>query len=1194
MDRERSCLLCCQTCVGNGVGNEHDKSNPFGLDNLLSAGTISVDVQDSHLHCAHIHASDTWHPIPTRQLSVYAEDDVFCKISFLTEHQFLRATCCLGTNQRVLYIRIYLVPTDLPIVRASLRHRSEAVLKEGHRHLQSLLPSIVQDQRSWNADELPPISQPQTYFLPRDIDNRTMAEIYSDLPSLVSSRFDVGQEIRGLRSDLYEYQRQSVAVMIEKELSKQPVQDPLYIPISSIDGERFYFQPPTLTVSRECPTVARCKGGILCEELGTGKTVMILGLILATVDQLSQPEESLLDYRPVMSPLAYRTFPADEYQNARKRAGVHKSLASDATRVPSLVELLLHRIRTWGDTVDIRSHEEQLEASNLSQLLQANTPFYHHYPVKSPMYALGPSRTRDRISEYPRVMHLTTATLVVVPINLLGQWDREILKHCQSTLRYLVVRNTTQIPSARVLASDYDLILMTDSRFRRESVKNKVAQLHKLKPCTCTPFPGSRVPNCRCPSDPAVSPLLQIRWKRLVIDEGHTSGNMAATLNYFVRQLSIERKWIVTGTPTSNILGLSLGRKQDDDIENDIGVDSSYSLPIPATMDCSASDTSSISDGGTENLARVWGTYDYVNLRKLGTMISDFLAVPQFHSDLKLFGSYVSAPLCDRRGPRVGAVKVLSQVMEMVMVRHRIEDVEEEVVLPPMRHAPIYMDLDAYAAKSYNAMQASIAINAIDSQREDQDYIFHPRNAKNLQNAMDNLSQGMFWSASDILFNVDQIRHEAPQFLARAIAAEVPDHDMALLEQALAHAEAAAKDPLWRAMQLHEDVPFRVTGMEAAVFEAWTRGKLKDRSRTHDLMHANRLCDLRALIRSRPLMNLDRLVEEGKSLDMSERARCVKKSTQLHDVTNAAQMKKMVSEVEDELEVIKEKDKVYQAEEVPEVDIDDFVRRKLRHHIAPSQSHLLSSSPLSGTCVGPSLSTKLNFILSEVLQHSEKEKFLIFSNSPLTLAHIAEALSLVEIKYLRYTTDVSLPLREQCVMTFESSDTFRVFLMELKLGARGLNLISASRVIFCEPVWHPDVEAQAIKRAHRIGQTKPITVKTLVIRHTAEEAMVSRRHLLKGSGKVPRMTTDVGMRHFMENPRFLGVPTEPEHSSSSIQISLLTHTEPRAQNFTSTHTSENSATSSAPPNLSVIDTKNQSDDKADRPLKRPRTIRFAD
>lgn len=48
----------------------------------------------------------------------------------------------------------------------------------------------------------------------------------------------------------------------------------------------------------------------------------------------------------------------------------------------------------------------------------------------------------------------------------------------------------------------------------------------------------------------------------------------------------------------------------------------------------------------------------------------------------------------------------------------RIEDVENDVLLPPMRHDIIYMDLGSYALKSYNAMQASLAINAIDSERE--------------------------------------------------------------------------------------------------------------------------------------------------------------------------------------------------------------------------------------------------------------------------------------------------------------------------------------------------------------------------------------------------------------------------------------------------------------------------------------------
>jgi hypothetical protein len=176
MDRAESCPLCCETCIGNGVDNEHGHSvqDPFALDNLLSAGTITVDVHDGHLPCVHRHASDSWHPVSSRQLSAYAEDDVFCIISFLTEHQFLRATCRLGTSRRALYIRIYLVPNDLPNVQGRLRHRSKAIFKDGSRYLQSLLPMIVQDPYSWSAEsvdanELPSINRPRKYLVPRAI-----------------------------------------------------------------------------------------------------------------------------------------------------------------------------------------------------------------------------------------------------------------------------------------------------------------------------------------------------------------------------------------------------------------------------------------------------------------------------------------------------------------------------------------------------------------------------------------------------------------------------------------------------------------------------------------------------------------------------------------------------------------------------------------------------------------------------------------------------------------------------------------------------------------------------------------------------------------------------------------------------------------------------------------------------------------
>ena len=63
---------------------------------------------------------------------------------------------------------------------------------------------------------------------------------------------------------------------------------------------------------------------------------------------------------------------------------------------------------------------------------------------------------------------------------------------------------------------------------------------------------------------------------------------------------------------------------------------------------------------------------------------------------------------------------------------------------------------------------------------------------------------------------------------------------------------------------------------------------------------------------------------------------------------------------------------------------------------------------------------------------------MIFSRSPLTLVHIAEALELANIKSLILDARKKVAEREQMITTFETSSTFRVFLMELKHGARGL------------------------------------------------------------------------------------------------------------------------------------------------------------
>jgi hypothetical protein len=77
-----------------------------------------------------------------------------------------------------------------------------------------------------------------------------------------------GSAIPGLKSTLHQYQRRSVAAMLQRELDPGTVPDPLYIPILGIDGREFYLEPATMEILRERPSVSQTRGGILCEEMG--------------------------------------------------------------------------------------------------------------------------------------------------------------------------------------------------------------------------------------------------------------------------------------------------------------------------------------------------------------------------------------------------------------------------------------------------------------------------------------------------------------------------------------------------------------------------------------------------------------------------------------------------------------------------------------------------------------------------------------------------------------------------------------------------------------------------------------------------------------------------------------------------------------------------------------------------------------
>ncbi|HYQ04357.1 MAG TPA: SNF2-related protein [Polyangiaceae bacterium] len=134
-------------------------------------------------------------------------------------------------------------------------------------------------------------------------------------------------------------------------------------------------------------------------------------------------------------------------------------------------------------------------------------------------------------------------------------------------------------------------------------------------------------------------------------------------------------------------------------------------------------------------------------------------------------------------------------------------------------------------------------------------------------------------------------------------------------------------------------------------------------------------------------------------------------------------------------------------------------------------------------------SSKLELLLEQLRGVLEEgHKALVFSQFTSLLAILRERLQEegIAFEYL----DGKTKDREACVSRFQNDPELPVFLVSLKAGGVGLNLTAADYVFILDPWWNPAVEAQAIDRAHRIGQTRPVIAYRLLARNTVEERVL--------------------------------------------------------------------------------------------------------
>ena len=133
----------------------------------------------------------------------------------------------------------------------------------------------------------------------------------------------------------------------------------------------------------------------------------------------------------------------------------------------------------------------------------------------------------------------------------------------------------------------------------------------------------------------------------------------------------------------------------------------------------------------------------------------------------------------------------------------------------------------------------------------------------------------------------------------------------------------------------------------------------------------------------------------------------------------------------------------------------------------------------------------LGELLDDLLPN--QHRVLVFSQFTDHLALVKAMLDERGVSYQYLDGSTPMAARKAAVDAFQAGQG-EVFLISLKAGGFGLNLTAADYVVHMDPWWNPAVEDQASDRAHRIGQSRPVTLYRLVARDTIEDRILALHH----------------------------------------------------------------------------------------------------
>ena len=885
-------------------------------------------------------------------------------------------------------------------------------------------------------------------------------------------------KVEALAAQLYPYQRRAAAEMVQREATPQLQRDPRLERRIAPDGEVYYYDAKRVHFFRDQQYYQSCRGGILAETMGLGKTLICIAVILSTFGHLPRIPPQ---FRPRVG----------------RSAGGARSLLETAAASAAQHSL------PWRTFAGIDLDNSNFPVSCMRAIEQHETYTIPGEPIRF---------SRKTVYGEDHILQLCSATIVVVPRNLFDQWRSELQKHTEEGfMEYVLLIGDMKksLPSVEELKK-YVIILFSRERFEHENRdgydENGNRKGRRPINCLCPIAPGTTQIDCSCRDGLEIyeSPLKELHFLRLIIDEGNNFGSVRSNAAIVAEQLvKAERRWIVSGTPARDLVGVEV------DLHN---TEADYAQSRDPASRSDALNRRKKFDNQSSELSAV---------SSLGKMAANFLKIPPWAragDDSAEWEDYVYRHEHTKRRTYTSFSQCFQNTLNAIVVKTRPEDVEKDLQLPPLVHRTIRLEPSYFDRLTMNLFNLVLTSNAVTSERTDVDYLFHPNSKKDRMRLVANLRQSFFFWTGFSQSDIQAALKQSSGYLAKDDT-KCSAEDRIALNTAMVFAETALSCSGWGTLSKSHEIGLFVDNFPAESAETWAFGA----NRTPLLVGATQLAQAQEHVNR----NIDQgIVEPWKNLfqegisalaplrselvpseENPEKPILTKSGMPASSIngepvvirrSSVSPRKKQSPKTERQTSrFVSLESPVDQKEELgPFGDIESKPVRagtKRKCQETTLDEHLpVADSPVARTQIIGTTSAKLSYLLDEILKHHRNEKIIIFYEGDNIAYYIAQVLDIFHIEHLIYANSIQASLRSQWIVRFNEDANIRILLMDLRQGARGLHASVASRVYFVNPVCRPDVEAQALKRAHRIGQTRPVEVQTLILRNTIEEAMFDR------------------------------------------------------------------------------------------------------